>query len=83
MQLSLRFTAPSPARPVNAAWFDRLFTGKAVANGGVVRRAVTDVEREIGREVLELEIRRRGFHLLECAGQFIIVCSGGPIRLVC
>lgn len=81
MQLSLRFTAPS--KPVNAAWFDRLFASKAVENGGVIRRAVMDVEREIGREVLELEVRRRGFHLIECAGQFIIVCSGGPIRLVC
>lgn len=89
MQLSFRLTAPSPrpspppSRSVNAAWFDRLFASKAVAHGGVIRRAVADVEREVGRAALELEVRRRGFHLIECGGQFIIVCSGGPIRLVC
>lgn len=64
-------------------WIAHLFSAKAVASGGVIRRAVRDVEARVGRSRLELEVRRRGFHLAECGGQFIIVCDANAIRLLC
>jgi hypothetical protein len=51
--------------------------------GVAVRLDVRRVGRELGRDALELEVRRRGFHLLECGGDFGIVCSSAPIRIVC
>ncbi|MFP4044002.1 MAG: hypothetical protein ACLFTP_05470 [Rhodosalinus sp.] len=49
----------------------------------MLRRSVRDVEREIGREALVAEVRARGFHLIECGGQFIIICNSGHIRVIC
>ncbi|MBF9029640.1 N-(5'-phosphoribosyl)anthranilate isomerase [Rhodobacterales bacterium HKCCE3408] len=63
-------------------WLAQIFSAKAVASGGVVRRSVSDVERILGRERLELEIRRRGFHLIEAGDQFIVICNRAPVRLV-
>lgn len=69
--------------PDSTTWAGQLFSAKAVAKGGVVRRAVRDVEREMGRAALEAEVRARGFHLIECGGQFIIICNTGQLRVVC
>jgi hypothetical protein len=49
----------------------------------VVRRAVRDVEREVGRERFIREVRMRGHHLVECGGQFIVICNPGQIRILC
>ena len=72
-------------RPIhrNAVWFDQVFAAKAAATGGVIRRKKADVDRKVGRERLELEVRRRGFHLIETADQFIIICDRSDIRLIC
>jgi hypothetical protein len=61
-------------------WIEQVFAAKAVAKSGIVRRAVPWVEREIGRERFLEEVELRGFHLLECAGQFIVICSDAPVR---
>ena len=74
--LTLPMPEPSP-------WADQLFSAKAVTKGGVVRRAVRDVEREMGREALIAAVQARGFHLVECGGQFIIICNKGHVRLIC
>ena len=58
-----------------------MFAAKAVASGGVIRRSVATVEREIGRERLVEEVERRGFHLIECGGQLVVICNGGRIRI--
>lgn len=71
-----------PASP-NAPWVRALFSAKAVARGGIVRRSVSSVEREIGRAVFEAEVRRRNFHLLEIGDQYIVICNTGHMRLVC
>ncbi len=76
-------TRPSSNARANLAWFAKIFDAKAVARGGVIRRAVRDVEREIGRTVLEAEVQRRGFHLVECGGQFIVICNAGQMRVIC
>lgn len=64
-------------------WLRQIFLSQSARDGGVVRRKVADVERRVGREALELEVRRRGYHLVECGGQFVIVCSRGALRIVC
>jgi hypothetical protein len=64
-------------------WLDELFTVKAVGKGGIVRRAVRDVEREVGRQALIAEVRRKGFHLVECGGQFIVICNPGLMQVTC
>jgi len=71
-QIQLR---PTRSTSGNPAYFYQLFSAKAARTGGVVRRAVRDVENEIGRDALIAEVDRRGFHLIECAGQFIIICA--------
>lgn len=68
--------------PANEIWLRQLFSAKAVETGGVIRRSVKDVERKIGRDVLELEVRRRHFHLVEAGGQFIIICAKGGLRVI-
>ncbi|GHE05157.1 N-(5'-phosphoribosyl)anthranilate isomerase [Defluviimonas sp. 20V17] len=61
-------------------WIEHMFAAKAVTRGGVIRRSVAWVEHEIGRERLIAEVRARGFCLLECGGQFVVICQRGAIR---
>ena len=63
-------------------WFAHLFSSAAARDGAVIRRQVRDVERYVGREAFLAEMRRRGFPVLENAGQFIIICNREPIRRV-
>ena len=63
-------------------WLKLIFAAKAVERGGVVRRSVSWVEREVGRDRFIAEVRARGFHLVECGAQFVVVCSGHPIRVL-
>lgn len=68
--------------PTNEQWLRQLFSAKAATSGGVVRRSRADVERKVGLKALELEVRRRAFHMLEAGDQIIIVCHPGSIRLL-
>ena len=63
-------------------WIDQIFSAKAVQKGAVIRRSIPWIEREIGRERFVEEVRRRGFHLIETAGQFVVICHGGAIRIL-
>lgn len=72
-----------PALGRNTAWVTAVFTAKSVQDGGVIRRSVRSVEREIGREAFEAEIKRRGFHAIEIGGQYIVLCNTGHMRVVC
>ncbi|THD82869.1 hypothetical protein E7811_11980 [Aliigemmobacter aestuarii] len=74
---------PFGPAPTNPGWAAALFDSRAARKGGILRRAVRDVDREIGRAAFLDEVRKRGFHCLECAGQFIIICNAGQIRIVC
>ncbi|CAN1519684.1 hypothetical protein MCELHM10_01058 [Paracoccaceae bacterium] len=65
------------------AWLDTVFQAKAAQCGGIVRRAVRDVEREIGRDAFIAAVRRRRFHLVECGGQFIVICNPGHLQVIC
>lgn len=57
-----------------------LFSSQAACQGGVIRRKARDVERHVGRAPFLDEARRRGFTVLENAGQFVIFCNQEPIR---
>jgi hypothetical protein len=63
-------------------WIVQVFSAKSVAEGGTVRRKVSDVERLIGRDRFLYEVRRRGFRAVENAGQFIIFCNREPVYLL-
>lgn len=66
-----------------AAWFDKLFSAKAAEGGAIVRRSMRTVDRDIGRDALEAEVRARGYHLVECGGQYIVICNPGFLRVIC
>lgn len=61
-------------------FFGELFASKAARDGAVIRRQVRDVERYVGRAAFMEEMRRRGFAVIENAGQFVIFCNREPLR---
>jgi hypothetical protein len=63
-------------------WIAAIFSAKAVQSGGVVRRNRVWVEREIGRDRFEDEVRKRGFHLIEVGQQLAFICNTGKFRVV-
>ncbi|MFZ1470363.1 MAG: N-(5'-phosphoribosyl)anthranilate isomerase [Paracoccaceae bacterium] len=68
---------------LNAAqWISHLFSSQAAREGGVIRRKVRDVERYVGRDAFLADMRRRGFPVVENAGQFVIFCNQEPLRRV-
>lgn len=73
------FRPPIP----NPSWCAAMFDAKSASRGGVIRRAVRDVEHEIGREAFVSEVRARGFHLVEIGGQFIVICNDGQMKVHC
>jgi hypothetical protein len=78
----MNIAARTPAL-IGQDWLDQIFRAKSAQTGGVVRRKVRDVERGVGRDALELAVRRRGFHMIECDRDFVIICSSGPKRVIC
>ena len=71
---------PAPLSP--DAWVTHVFSAKAAREGGVIRRKLRDIERYVGREAFEDELKRRGYHAVENAGQLIIFCNQEPVRLI-
>ena len=54
------------------AWLLHLFQSQAACEGNVIRRKVRDVERYVGRDAFLAEMKRRGYPVVENAGQFVI-----------
>jgi hypothetical protein len=71
-----------PERISPDRWITQIFSARAAAEGGIVRRKVADVERLIGRHRFVFEVQRRGFHAVENAGQFVIFCNRQPVTIV-
>lgn len=71
---------PSPLSP--EAWLVHLFSSQAAREGGVIRRKVRDIDRFLGRDAFLAEMQRRGFPVVENAGQFVIFCNQEQIRRV-
>jgi hypothetical protein len=76
MDRILRQTTPE-------GWVAEVFGAKSVARGGVIRRDLRWIDREIGRERFIAEVRARGFHLIETGGQWIVICNTGFLRVIC
>jgi hypothetical protein len=64
------------------AWLRHMFSAEAARSGAVLRRKVSDVERFYGRDAFLQEMRRRGYPVVENAGQFVVFCNREPIRRV-
>jgi len=73
----------SPPTPFADHHVAELFSAKAVARGGVVRRNRAWADREIGRGRLIAEVRSRGFHMIACGPQYVIICNAGGIDMIC
>lgn len=71
------------ARQLPDQWIAQVFAAQAVQKGAVVRRSVSWIEREVGRTRFVAEVRRRGFHLIENGGQFIVICNQSGLRVIC
>lgn len=67
-----------PAQP----FLRQCFGTKAARDGAVIRRKIRDVDRQIGCERFLAEIDRRGYQVVENAGQFVVFCNREPIRPV-
>ena len=59
-----------------------IFASKAARDGRVIRRKLRDIHRYVGYDIFLAEVKRRGFHAVENAGQLIIFCNQEPIRRV-
>lgn len=71
---------PAPLPP--ELWLRHLFSSQAACEGGVIRRQLRDIERFYGRDTFLAEMQRRGYPVVENAGQFVIFCNQEPIRRV-
>ncbi|RVT82634.1 N-(5'-phosphoribosyl)anthranilate isomerase [Rhodobacteraceae bacterium CCMM004] len=72
---------PPPAQADR--WIAGIFSARAAQTGGVVRRSIAWVEREVGTERLMAEVRARGFHMVQVGGQYVIICNPGGLRVIC
>ncbi|MFZ5964165.1 N-(5'-phosphoribosyl)anthranilate isomerase [Thalassococcus sp. BH17M4-6] len=57
-----------------------IFASKSARQGGVIRRKRRDIERYYGVGPFLEEMRRRGFSVVENAGQFVIFCNCETLR---
>ena len=71
---------PNPLSP--NAWLVHLFNSQAACEGSVIRRKIRDVEKYVDRTTFLQEMRRRGYPVVENAGQFVIFFNQEPIRRV-
>ena len=68
--------------PMATEWLSQLLSSKAATQGAVIRRKARDVDRVVGREPFLFEMRRRGYGVVENAGQYVIFCNREPIRRI-
>ncbi|UWQ20538.1 N-(5'-phosphoribosyl)anthranilate isomerase [Jannaschia sp. W003] len=68
--------------PAATQWLAQLFESRAARDGAVIRRKMRDVDRRVGRAPFLAEMRRRGFGVVENAGQYVIFCNREPLRRV-
>ena len=73
----------APLNIPNPQWLATVFGAKATHRGGILRRAIRDVDREVGRDAFIEAVRLREWHLIESGGQYIVLCNKGEFRIVC
>lgn len=67
----------------NPHWLAAVFDAKACQRGGILRRAIKDVHREVGRDAFITEVQRRHWHLVISGDQYIVFCNDGDFRIIC
>jgi hypothetical protein len=65
-----------------ANWVERIFDAKAAQNYGVVRRKVANVDKYASEMHLFNAVKDRGFHLLKCGEQYIVLCNRAPLDVI-
>ena len=71
-----------PAFLSSDLWLHQILSARAATKGGIVRRQVRDVDRIVGLDRFEAELRRRGYRAVENAGQYVIFCNRGRVRVI-
>lgn len=61
-------------------WISDIFRAKAVRDGRVIRRSLSDIDRYVGRQAFLTELDRRAFQAIETSRQLIILCNRAPVR---
>lgn len=90
---SWRPRTQSPPRPLTGdlggpghldpdRWLRQLFGSQIAQDGGVVRRKVRDVDRIVGRDAFEAELRRRGYRAIENCGHYVVFCNRDTLRVI-
>jgi len=71
-------------RPLPADfWMQQIFEAKSARTGGVVRRKMRDIERNVGKPRFEAELIRRGYHAVQNGDQVVIFCNNQNIQIIC
>ena len=55
---------------------------RAVAESGIVRRSLADMERLVGRDRFLHEVKRRGYRAIENAGKVVIFCKHDAVLIL-
>jgi hypothetical protein len=63
-------------------YIDNIFRAKQARNGGIVRRSLRWINRQGLLPALKREVRRRGFHMILCGGQAVILCNSGALAVI-
>jgi hypothetical protein len=68
-------------------WITKMFKQKSAQRGGVVRRAKRTVDFVDGDgrnnfQSLKDAVKKRGFHLIETANQYIVICETRDIKTI-
>ena len=69
--------------PKAKRWFETLWRSDAAEKGGVIRRSKESVLAHVEISELQDVIYDKGFHLIEAADQYIIICSCDEIKIFC
>ncbi|KUF12367.1 hypothetical protein [Pseudoponticoccus marisrubri] len=72
--------APIHTRPDD--WLVSIFSARAVAQGGIIRRQSRDIDRIVGCDRFLRELSRRGYHAVENGGQIVIFCNQEAVRVL-
>lgn len=65
------------------SWVDQIVKAKQVKDGGVVRRAVADVERLDAFEEIDRRAKLNGWDAIETGDQLIVLCHKGHLTIHC
>jgi hypothetical protein len=73
------------SRPrTGTAWIHQVFQAGQVAQGNLIRRSMHSVARQTSPQLLEREVRQRGFHMALIGTQYVILCDpDGQMLIIC